>query len=67
MTLTFKCSTQFEMKSIMLINVKLPTIVGILKLISIIITTYDSLKARKVIIFSIQLKIHAQLSMRTVS
>ena len=55
------------MKYIMLINVKMPTIVGILTLISMINTTSDSLKARKIFIckhfcFYQQLKFHAQLS-----
>ena len=39
------------MKFIMLINVKMPTIVGILAFISMINTPPDSLKARKVFIF----------------
>ena len=41
----FSCSTQLSMKFIMLINVKMPTIVGILTFISIINTTSESLKA----------------------
>ena len=49
------------MKFIMLINVKMPTIVGILKFISMINTTSESLKARKVFIFQ-QVIIHARLS-----
>ena len=47
----FSCSTQLSMKFIMLINVKIPTIVGILTFISMINTTFDSLKARNVFIF----------------
>ena len=43
------CSTQ--LKFIMLINVKMPTIVGILTFISTINTTSESLKARKVFNF----------------
>ena len=39
------------MKSIMLINVKMPTIVGILTFISMKDTKPETLKARKVIIF----------------
>ena len=51
----------------MLINVKMPTIVGILTFISMINTTLESLKARKVFIFQQfsfdeQLEFHAQLS-----
>ena len=63
------CSTQVSMKFIMLMNVKMPTIVGILTFISMINTTSESLKARKVFIFSIltfyeQLELHAvELSM----
>ena len=53
-------------KCIMLINVKMPTIIGILTFISIINTTSESLKARKVVIFQLisfydQLRFHAQL------
>ena len=55
----------------MLINIKMPTIVGILTFISMINTTAEHLKARKVFIFQHfrfdeQLKIHAQLSMKKV-
>ena len=39
------------MKFIMLINVKMPTVVGILTLISMINTAYQSLEARNVFIF----------------
>ena len=51
----------------MLINVKMPTIVGILTFISMINTASESLKGRKVIIyhhsnFDDQLKFHVQLS-----
>ena len=50
----------------MLINVKMPTIVGILTFISTINTTYESLKARKAYFsafkFYEQFKFHAQLS-----
>ena len=42
------CSTHLSMKSTMLITVKMPTIVGILTVISMINTTSESLKARKV-------------------
>ena len=38
-------------KLILLINVKMPTIVGILKFISKINTTYESFKARQILIF----------------
>ena len=40
-----------EYKSIILINVKMPTIVGILTFISMIDTRSENLKARKVLIF----------------
>ena len=63
----FSYSTQMSMKFIILINVKMPTIVGILTFISMINTTSDSLKARIVFIFQDfsfyeQLKIYVQLS-----
>ena len=62
----FSCSTQLSMKFIMLIIVKMPTIVGILTLISMINTTSESLKARNVFIFQHfsfyeHLKFHAWL------
>ena len=55
------------MKLIVLINVKMPTIVGILTFISMINETAEGLKARKVFIFKHfsfyeQLKFHAQSS-----
>ena len=61
------CSTQLSTKFILLINVKMPTIVGIVILISMINTTYERLKARNFFIcryFSLyeQLKFRAQLS-----
>ena len=46
---TFSCSTQLTMKFIMPINVKMPTTVCILTS-SMINTTSESLKARKVLI-----------------
>ena len=63
----FSCSTQLSMKFILLINVKMPTIVGILTFISMINTTFERLKARNISIcqyfsFCEQLKFHAQLS-----
>ena len=42
----FSCSTQLSTKFILLINVKMPTIVGILTFISMINTTSERLKAR---------------------
>ena len=48
----FSCSTQLKMKFIMLINIKMPTIVGILIFISMINTISESLKARIVFFFS---------------
>ena len=44
--------TQLSMKFIMLINVEMPTIVGFSTFNSIIKTTSESSKARKVFIFS---------------
>ena len=63
----FLCSTQLNIKFIMLINIKMPTVVGILTFNSLINTTFESLKARKVFIFkhsscNEHLKIYAQLS-----
>ena len=64
----FSCSTQLSTKFIVLINVEMPTMVGILTFISRINTTSNSLEARKVFIFLHfsfyeQLKFHAQLSL----
>ena len=64
--LLFSSSTQLSTKLIMLINVKMLTIVGILKFISMLNGTSESLKARKVGVFQQfsfyeQLKFHAQL------
>ena len=42
----FSCSTQLSMKFQLLINVKMPTIVGILTVIRMINTTYERLKAK---------------------
>ena len=42
----FPCSTQLSTKFILLINVKMPTIVGILTFISMINTTSERLKVR---------------------
>ena len=63
----FPCSTQLNMKFILLINVKMPTIVGILIFISMINTTSERLKARNFFVcwyfsFYEQLKFCAQLS-----
>ena len=63
----FSCSTQLSTKFILLINVKMPTIVGIFTFISMINTSSESLKARKVNIsqcfsFYEPLSFHAQLS-----
>ena len=63
----FSCSTQQSIKFNVLINVKMPTIVGILTFISIINTTSERLKARNFIIcqhfsFYKQLKFQAQLN-----
>ena len=45
------CSPQLSMELIVFINVKMPTIVGILMLISMIYTTSGGMKARKVFFF----------------
>ena len=60
-------STQLSTEFILLINVKMPTIVGIVAFICMINTTSERLKARNFFIclyFSVyeQLKFHAQLS-----
>ena len=62
----FSCSTQLSTKFILLINVKMPTIVGILTFISMINATSERLKAINFFIcqyfsFYEQLKFHAQL------
>ena len=64
---TFLYSTQLSTKFILPINVKMPTIVGILTFISMINATSERLKARHFYIcqyFSVyeHLKFHAQLS-----
>ena len=61
------CSTQLSTKFIIPINVKMPTIIGILTFISMLNATSCCLKARKSGIFKQfsfyeQLKFHAQLS-----
>ena len=63
---TFLCSTQVSRKFILLINVKMPTIVGILTFISMI-NTSERLKAKNFFIFLYfsfyeQLNFRAQLS-----
>ena len=62
----FSCSNQLITKFIMLINVKMPTNVGILTFISMINTTSERLKVRNFYIcryFSFnELKFHPQLS-----
>ena len=63
----FPCSTQLSTNFILLINVKMPTIVGILTFISMINTTYERLKATNFFVclyfsFYEQLKVCAQLS-----
>ena len=47
----FSCSTQLNMELILLINVKMPTIVGILTFISRINTISDGLNGRKNVTF----------------
>ena len=63
----FSCSTELSTKFILLINVEMPTIVGILTFISRINTTSERLNARNIFIclsfsFYEQLKFCAQLS-----
>ena len=64
----FSCSTQLSTKFILLINVKMPTTVGILTFISMINTTSERFKAKKNFLtcwhfnFYDQLKFRAQLS-----
>ena len=63
----FPCSAELSTKFILLINVKMPTIAGILTFISMINTTSARLKARNFFIcryfsFYEQLKFRAQLS-----
>ena len=58
----------WSLKFIMLVNVKMPTIVGTKTCISMINATSESLKARKVFIFQHfrfyeQFRFHAQLSL----
>ena len=47
----FSCSTQLSAKFILLMNVKMPTIVGILTFISMINTTSERLKARSICMY----------------
>ena len=63
----FSCSTQLSTKFILLINVKMPTIVGILTFISMIHTASERLKVRQFLIcryfsFHEQLELRAHLS-----
>ena len=63
----FPCSTQQSTKFILLINVKMPTMVGILTFISMINTTSERLKSRNILScqyfsFYEQLNLRAQLS-----
>ena len=67
---TFFMLNSTEHKFIMLMNVKMPTIVGILTFFRMINATSQSLKARKVLIFQHlsfceQLKYHTQLSIKS--
>ena len=56
----FACSTQLSMEFILLINVKMPTIVGILAFISILNTTSERLKTRNFLI-CLYLNVYEQL------
>ena len=49
----FPCSTQLSRGFILLINVKMPTIVGILTYISMINTSPERLKAKKLPYFTV--------------
>ena len=49
----FSYSTQLSTKFILLINVKIPTIVGILIFISMINTTSERLKSKKLLYLSV--------------
>ena len=53
----FSCSTQLSMKFIQLINVKMPTVVGILTFISRISATSECFKRKKTLFFNILLSI----------
>ena len=52
-TKLFSCSTQLSMKFILLINFKMPTILGILTFISGINAAFNDLKQEKYLFFSI--------------
>ena len=63
----FSCSTKLSTKFVLLMNVKMPIILGILTFFSLINTTSERLKARNFFIcryfsFYEQLNFHAQLS-----
>ena len=67
----FSYSTRLSTNFILLINVKMPTRVGILTFIGKIYTTYERLKARHLFIFRYfsfyeQVKFRSQLSMKKV-
>ena len=49
----FSCSTQLSKKFILLINVKMPTIVGILTFISMINTTFERLNVKTLLYLSV--------------
>ena len=59
---SYMYSTQLSTKFILLINVKMPTFVGILTFISMTNTTSEKLKARNFFIVGIQLKFRAHFS-----
>ena len=61
-----KCSTKLSTKFILLINVKIPTIFGILTFISMIHSSCKKLLSLSVFYFYEQLKFRAQLSMKKV-
>ena len=63
----FSCLTQLNLKFILLINVKMPTIVGILTFMSMINATFESFKARNIFVFRYfsfcqQVKLRTRLS-----
>ena len=66
-TKLFSCSTKQSKKFILLINVEMPTLVGILTFISMINTTFEGLKQDTslfvgILVLNEQLKFRAQLS-----
>ena len=61
MTVLFSCSTDLNMKFILLINVKMPTIVGILTFISKIMHHQRVLKQEKAFICRIMIFLSSEI------